>query len=416
MNGKRLIVGLMLFPVFGALIFLAGDVTGGLVNQTDAAIGRSPMSQQDPEPTLEPEPTDTPAPTMSPLEPEPTDPPAPTPLRGHSYPITVRNVTQIAKEFEGPPGQDQGRAVGLCGADLGSVFSWLGRTYIAFGDIFGCPLTPDEQPNWRAHALAFTTDTNLSNGITFNGWITNSAGNPRLLFRPDPGGFAARPTHGVSVGNTGYLFYSNVTEQFTGGRWNCNSSSAAKSTNRGRTWQKLPQLKRGSGNFNQVFLYKTRDFVYFFSIPCGRLGGVKLMRVRQAQIENRGAYEYLMDADNDNSWERDAAARAAIIVPAPVGELSVIRNNFTGGYIMSYLTGVPGGTAIVMRIAPNIWGPWGSRIFVVGSNRFPCLYAPFTQDSYVREDGRIVYFRMSRFCPGFNPYSSYWMRMELARS
>ena len=139
MKGKRLIVGLMLFPVFGALIFLAGDVTGGLVNQTDAAIGRSPTSQQDPEPTPEPEPTATPAPTMSPPEPEPTDPPAPTPLPAHPYPITVRNVTQIAKEFEGPPGQDQGRAVGLCGADLGSVFNWLGRTYIVLGISLGVP-------------------------------------------------------------------------------------------------------------------------------------------------------------------------------------------------------------------------------------------------------------------------------------
>jgi hypothetical protein len=327
--------------------------------------------------------------------------------------ISVISVTQAAKEI-GTGGNNPTQSVNVCGADLGSVFDWNGRTYIAFGDTFGCPLSATP-PALRQNTLAFTTDNVLDDGITFDGWITDGSGNAKQLFAAAAGAISAISTHGLSIGSIGYLFYMQVTEHLGGGRWNCNLASVAKSTDGGQNWTKLSNLVWDEGNFNQVAIYKQGGFVYFFGIPCGRLGSVKLMRVLEASIEDKEEYEYLIDTDDGGVWEKDAEVLAVTVVDGPAGELSVAWNDFLGRYIMLYLTSNTNTTWIAMRVSQNLWGPWSGPIFVVGANDFPCLYAPFTKDSYVAEGGKIAYFRMSRFCPGFDPYSTYWMKMELEK-
>jgi hypothetical protein len=327
----------------------------------------------------------------------------------------VLSVDLVEKEF-GIDGADKGRIVDICGADLGSVFDWNGRTYVLYGDTFGCPVTPTSQPNWRASAVAFTTDNILADGIQMAGWLTDPNGEARVILEPDnPQAFAARLTHGVSVGNAGYLWYSNVTAIFGGGRWACNGSGVARSTDNGATWVKIPSLKWGSGNFNQVCIYKEDNFAYIFGIPCGRQGAVRLMRVPLGQIENKAAYQYLTRL-NPPSWMVNAENQAVNLFPPRVGEMSVAWNEFLGRYIMMYLTDGVGGFWIEMRIAENLWGPWTHPTVVVRDSRFPFLYAPFTKDSYAVNGGRTVFFRFSRFRPDFQPYSSYWAKMELAQN
>ncbi len=297
---------------------------------------------------------------------------------------------------------------------MGSMFDWNGKVYSVFGDTFGCPLSASP-PNWRSNTLAFTTDADPADGITFDGWILGADGKAKEIIPNDAGPTTetAILTYGVSVGSTGYLYYFEGTISPS---WTCNYSSVAKSTDGGQNWTKLTSLKWNPGNFNQVAIYKNGGYVYFFGIPCGRAGGAKLMRVIEGSIENKSSYEYLTgyDAGNNPIWTVNAESSAIGVVPAPVGELSVRWNNYLGQYIMMYLRDMPPYT-IELRSAPKLWGPWGDPQEVVTGATYPCLYAPYMREGYEENDGQIVYFRMSRLCPGFNPYSTYWMKTTLTK-
>ncbi|NOG50687.1 MAG: DUF4185 domain-containing protein [Chloroflexi bacterium] len=62
------------------------------------------------------------------------------------------------------------------GTDLGSMFEMDGTLYIAFGDTFGCCRPSGGGAggrNWRTNALAYTTDRNVEDGITFDGMIVD---------------------------------------------------------------------------------------------------------------------------------------------------------------------------------------------------------------------------------------------------
>lgn len=325
--------------------------------------------------------------------------------------FTVGTVTQIAKEI-GSDGNNSTQNVDVCGADLGSMFDWNGKVYNVFGDTFGCPLNPN-QPNWRSNTLATTTDATPSDGITFNNWIVGADGKAKEIIANDagPSTETAIPTYGVSIGTTGYLYYF---EGQISPSWTCNYSSVAKSTDGGQNWTKLSGLKWAPGNFNQVAIYKKDGYVYFFGIPCARAGGARMMRVLEGSIENKATYEYLTgyDATSNPIWTVNAESSAVSIVPAPVGELSVRFDNYLGQYIMMYLKDVSPYT-IEIRSAPNLWGPWSDPQTVTTGATYPCVYAPYMREGYDENNGQTVYFRMSRFCPGFNPYSSYWMKMTL---
>jgi hypothetical protein len=50
---------------------------------------------------------------------------------------------------------------------------------------------------------------------------------------------------------------------------------------------------------------------------------------------------------------------------------------------------------------------------VASAPQFPPLYAPYTKEDFVEENGKVMYFRMSRFDQkDYSPYSTYWMRLE----
>ena len=271
-------------------------------------------------------------------------------------------------------------------------------------------------PNWRSNTLAVSSDTNPTDGMTFDNWITGADGKAKQLFPRDAGAITAIPTGGVSITSIGaaYLYYMDVTDWSTT-PWKCSYSSAVKSTDGGQNWTRLTGLTWGSpGNFNQVAIYKSGGYVYFFGIPCGRTGEVKLMRVLEGSIENKAAYEYLTgyDASNNPIWAVNAESSAVTVVGAQVGELSVRWDAYIGQYIMMHLHDVSPYT-IELRSSPNLWGPWSSPQTVTTGDTYPCLYAPYMREGYDENNGQTIYFRMSRYCPGFNPYSTYWMKMTL---
>jgi hypothetical protein len=136
---------------------------------------------------------------------------------------------------------------------------------------------------------------------------------------------------------------------------------------------------------------------------------VSLARVAQDKVLEANAYRYYSGSGAPGTaWSAEEAA-AATIVPAPVGELSVMWNAFLERWIMTYLDEKQ--AAIVIREAPELWGPWSPSLQLVSGRSFPALYGAFLHPWYVENNGESIYFTMSQW----GPYSVFWMRADLVK-
>ena len=103
----------------------------------------------------------------------------------------------------------------------------------------------------------------------------------------------------------------------------------------------------------------------------------------------------------------DGAAQAKVIINEPVGEISVIYNEYLGNFIMTYLHE---GKGIVMREGVTPWGEWSREYVLASAGQYASLYGGFMCPKYVEETGKVFYFAMSQFFPIYNIM---WMRVEL---
>ncbi len=83
-------------------------------------------------------------------------------------------------------------------------------------------------------------------------------------------------------------------------------------------------------------------------------------------------------------------------------------NDYLGRWIMTYLHEYR--DAIVIREAPQLWGPW-SEPLVVTTSQETSLYAPYLHPWYVENRGEVIYFTLSRW----QPYAVFWMRARLVK-
>ncbi len=308
-------------------------------------------------------------------------------------------TTQIAKET-GADSINHTDAVNLCGTDLGELFDWLGKTFIAFGDTNACNGGPQ-----RSNALAYTTDTTPADGLTFDGWATGSDGLFKQLFGPEPGAITAIPTSGVGIGSTAYLYYMQVTDW---SNWSCNKSgiASAASGNIG-AWTKR-SITWGPGNFNMVAARQEGSTLYIWGTPCGRYGSVKLMKVPTTSVLTKSAYRYFSGYDiaGNPLWSTSEGS-AITVAGGPAGELSVTYNNWLGRYVMTYLDEEK--DAIVLRESPSPWGRWSAPIEIASASQSPQLYGAFMKSNFVENNGQSIYYMMSQF----GPYNTYWMKSSL---
>ncbi len=332
----------------------------------------------------------------------------------------VADVEQVA-QLTGPSSINRTDAYGVAGTDLGSMFNVADRTYFVFGDTFGYR-TPGMSggggQDWRSNAMAVTTDDEPSEGITFDGFISDASGRAIELIparKQDRVEITCIPTHGIAVGSTMYLYFMSVNHWGPPGVWMANYSGMAKSVDEGQSWEVLEEPRwDGAGNFIQVSPVKIRNDdgtidIYFWSIPAGRFGGVQLMKVPETEIERMSSYRYFAGTAPDGSpvWREDPD-EAVTIVDDRVGELSVMWNEYLERWIMTYLGG-PGD--LILREGLTPWGPWGDPITVLTQQSDPGLYGPFMNPRYVEKGGETVYFALSRW----GPYNVYWMRMRLVK-
>jgi hypothetical protein len=326
----------------------------------------------------------------------------------------VTNVTRVA-QLTGPDSMNKTGRYFVAGQDLGSMFQSGGKTWFVFGDTFGQRdegMTGGGGTGWRSNTMAYTTDTDPSNGITFDGYIVDDNGWAKELIpakQVDGDEITVIPTYGFAANGSMYLDYMSVKHWGAAGEWETNDAGLARSTDGGHTWTKLASPRwPGESNFIQVSVTAIGDELYFWGVTHGRFGGVALMKVPTADVEKQDAYRYFTGVDTHGSpqWSPDMK-RAKVIVDSTVGELSVAWNPYLRRWLMTYTDGGGHGTEIRDAAAP--WGPWSDAMSLVSATDVPGVYAPYMLPAYTADGGRTIYFTLSIW----DPYNVFWYRADL---
>lgn len=331
-------------------------------------------------------------------------------------PLTVSDLTQVAQLTGEESINHTLSRFGIAGADLGHMFDMDGRLYMVFGDTFGCCIPgsggPGDAQDWRSNTMAVIDDANPADGLTFAGMIEDRPGHASQLLGPGRDDNTLIPTNGIAIGERMYLHYMAVREWGNPGHWDLNQSGIAWSDDKGQTWHKDENaVWPGDSNFGQVAFTRKDGYVYLLGIPGGRFGSVQLARVPEADLLDAASYQYYTGAaatgGDQPAWSADRMA-AVPIVPAPVGELSVLWNDALGQWILTYLN--EDKAALVIRAADELWGPWSDESVLVSGKDYPQLYGAFLHPMLVEENGAVIYFTMSLW----RPYNVFLMRARVA--
>ncbi|ASW57456.1 carbohydrate-binding protein [Plantactinospora sp. KBS50] len=327
---------------------------------------------------------------------------------------SVANVAQVA-QLTGPDSINHTDRFDVAGQDLGSMFEADGRTWFVFGDTFGerePGLTGGGGTRWRSNAMAWSTDTDPTDGIRLDGYLLDEQGGAAEVLpseKIDQREMTVIPTYGFAANGAMYLAFMSVRHWGDPGEWETNFAGLARSRDQGRTWVKLDHPRwSGDSNFVQVSVVNRDGDLYFWGVTHGRFGGVRLMKVAEADVEKQGAYRYFAGTDDDGRprWSADEAA-ATTIVQDTVGELSVVWNSYLSRWLMTYSNG--GSTDVSIREGVNPWGPWGAEIPLVTQEAVPGLYAPYQSPISGTDGGATIYFTLSVW----GPYNVYWFKADL---
>jgi hypothetical protein len=289
------------------------------------------------------------------------------------------------------------------GTDLGIMWADnRGQILAAFGDTFGVKwagvtsgFANPTVIDWRSNTLAHSTDHNPANGMSF-AFVTDRPGHAKELLpslKHDGVEMTKIPTGGINVGGRDYLAYMSIRSFTKPGHWITNYGGIAYSDDGGQTWKDVPSSHRPNtpalDEKFQMIAYAQRDgFVYAFGTPNGRFGDAHVARVPEQRLLDYSAYEYW----NGKTWQRDGSTTAAPIVHGPVGELSVRYDQVLRSWEMMYLN--ESSKEIVVRLAPQPTGPWGTPMPVATAQEYPDLYGGFLHpDSH----GPDLYFTMTQY-------------------
>lgn len=329
-------------------------------------------------------------------------------LRNVAPRCTVIRETQLVSQLTGAesPARTDERW-NVTGTDLGFTFEHAGVTYMVFGDTWG--KDGPEGADWRSNTLA-VVESDPDHGYIVTDMISGENGEAKELLaslKQPKTEYTVIPTTGLSVGERMYLHYMSIRdweEQPWGYKQPVvNGAGLAYSDDRGQTWVKDEQARwLGDTPFTQAAMVADGEHVYMFGTPAGRFGPAQLLRAPAEHLLDATHYEYW----GAGGWSA-YAADAVVVVPDPVGELSVRWSAHHQRWLMMYLNDVD--HSIVLRTARKLSGPWDDERVLVSAVEYPTLYAPFMLPHI---DGPEVYFTMSIY---ENAYQVFLMRLTLDR-
>ncbi|WP_238010582.1 DUF4185 domain-containing protein [Dactylosporangium sp. AC04546] len=338
---------------------------------------------------------------------------------GPALATSAHTPASLVEKLTGPdsPNNTWGRW-NIKGTDLGILWdNNAGQTLALFGDTFGDAWVgpgggafgPGEL-NWRSNVLLRSADTNLADGMHLDSAVTAGDGRAREilpgLHQPDNTGEVTKiPTAGIAIGSRQYVSYMSVRHWGPPGQWDTNYARIAYSDDNGASWVTTGTPVWNNPSLNDHFQMQAFErrggYLYVFGTPSGRLGSAYVARVPEAQVLDQAAYQYW----NGSAWAAGSSSSAAAVVSAPVSELSVRYDTYSGRWLMMYLQGED----IVLRTATSPQGPWSTGQVVVSSADYPGLYGGFI---HPWSSGGTVYFTMSQW----DPYNVYLMKVRINTS
>lgn len=340
----------------------------------------------------------------------------PTPFAAANV-ITGTQNWEIVSRLTGP---DLTGHVGIGGTDLGHSVNHNGKTYFLFGDTFASEASAGSGgPDWRQNVMAWSTDTNPADGVTFDGWITRPDGTAKQVITPGTDPVTYIPTGAISVGDKIYSWYMHVSD-WDG--WTLSHAGLASWQEGDSQFSVVPDFQfpgstaQGTqgGNFGMVAASKRSPLenvgdghIYLWGTGGGRLGGVKLARVLPRHIENQSAYQYFNGEVNGVPQWTTSEFDAPLIIDDTVGEMSVMYNEALGAWTLMYQNGASG--AFEIRQSDTPWGEWSEPTTVTHFSQAPGLYAPYMNPLYTENDGQTLYFTMSLW----DPYDVYLAKVDL---
>lgn len=322
-------------------------------------------------------------------------------------------VHEVAKETGANSVNRTDKRWQVDGTDLGIMWeSAPGEIAVAFGDTVGQGFHPPGGMggDWRSNVLAFSTDRDLTDGMTYDRMVTDGrchAAEVLASRKLDNVEVTTIPTSGFALGDRQYMSYMSIRTWYSlPGTFFTNYGGIAYSDDHGQTWTKDPHARWdnifGLANFQVGTMVPHGDYVYLFGTPNTRLGSVGLARVPKDQLLNTTAYQYWQDG---NWTPVGGAAAATPIIDAPAGELSVRFDTDRNVWQISYLDTTQ--AAIVVREANSPQGEWSSGSPTVTVGDYPELYGGFL---HPWSSGSELYFNISTW----NDYNVYLVRATLS--
>ncbi len=340
-----------------------------------------------------------PDPGRVPPPPPRVDPPTePAPLSAVRPVPRISAVTEVAKQTGANSINRTDKRWQVEGTDLGIMWeSAPGEIATVFGDTIGRGFHPPGGMglDWRSNVLAFSTDRDLADGMTYDRMVTDDRCHAAEVLssrKLDNVEVTTIPTSGFALGERQYLSYMSIrTWNSIPGTFFTNYGGIAYSDDHGQTWTKDPYARWdnifGLANFQVSAMVPQGDYVYMFGTPNTRLGSVGLARVPKDQLLNTTAYQYWRDGD----WTPVGGFGAAsTIVDAPVGELSVRFDTSRNVWQMSYLDTAK--AALVVRESDAPQGGWSEGAPTVTVREYPELYGGFI---HPWSSGSDLYFNIS---------------------
>lgn len=290
---------------------------------------------------------------------------------------TSTSPAVVVSKMTGPNSvSDTPGSWGVYATDLGIMWDdGGGQILTAFGDTFGSAWSPPggNGNDWRSQVLLRSSDSNLADGMSFVSAATDLPGHAKELIpskKIDNDEMTVIPTAGVSVGTRQYLAYMSVRHWGAPGTWDTNYAAIAYSDDDGQTWFTAggPRWDNtgGADNFQMVAFVRDGGYVYMFGTPNGRLGAVRLARVPEADVLMKSSYAYW----TGSTWS-SAESSAVDVIAAPVAELSVQRNAYSGKWLMTYMRDGD----IVLRNAGGPTSSWSTPEVIASSADYPGLSA-----------------------------------------